>query len=56
MKLAPVFALYCLLVLSGYALAKYRGWNLFGVTGREAAAAAAAGGPRSGGAATGYHK
>jgi hypothetical protein len=55
MKVPPVFASYCLLVLLGFAVAKYQGWSLFGSTG-PAAASGAAGGTRGSGGSSGSHK
>lgn len=52
MRLAPVFAIYCLLILLGFGVAKYQGWALFGSAGL---ASAVAGGTRTGGS-SGFHK
>lgn len=54
MRLPPVFAGYCLLILLAFTVAKYEGWALFGSTGR-AAAPGTAGGTRGGGS-SGFHK
>jgi hypothetical protein len=55
MRRAPYFAVYCLLVLGFYTIARFEGWILFASSGRIAAQAAASGG-RAAGGATGYHK
>jgi len=55
MRVPPLFASYCLLVLLGFAVAKYQGWSLFASTG-QAAATGSSGGSRSGGGSSGSHK
>ena len=53
MRLSPLFAAYCLLVLLGFTVARYQGLTLLGSAGQ--AAAANTGGTRSGGS-SGSHK
>jgi hypothetical protein len=55
MKLAPIFAAYCLLILSGFTVAKYQGWSLFG-SANPAAASSSSGGSRGAGGSSGSHK
>ena len=55
MKFSPLFAAYCLLVLSAFAVAKYEGWSLFG-SATQAAGSSSSGGPRSSGGSSGSHK
>lgn len=38
MRVPPLFAVYCTLVLLGFAVVKYEGWSLFGSATRAAAA------------------
>jgi hypothetical protein len=55
MKMPPVFASYCLLILLAFSVAKYQGLSLLGSAG-QAAAGSAAGGTRGSGGSSGSHK
>lgn len=54
MRLPPVYALFCLLVLGGFAAAKYQGWVLF--TAASQAGGSSGSGGRGSGGFSGSHK